>query len=117
MPISILVVEKDPLLRSTIARMLESLQHSITDVDHAEAALLLLHNVRFEIVVVGLSREDPDGAVIAREAKALQLELKIIVASGRLQVGEVSPLIDALQCKPFTIQQFDKTIKLLTDTK
>lgn len=116
MPLSILVVEKDPLIRSTIACMLESLQHSVTEVDHAEAALLLLHNARFEIVVVGLSRDDPDGAVIAYEAKALQPELKIIVASGRLQEVDVSPLIDAFQVKPFTIQQIDKTIKLLTDT-
>ena len=108
---AILVVEKDALTRGTILNMLEAMGYRAVGVDDTQKALGALHGVYFDVVMCGLSHDDPEGSIVAYEAKALQGHLKVIVISGRGRETDFAPLVDAFVPKPFTLQSIDHAIK------
>lgn len=111
MTIAVLVIEKDDLTRETILYMLEAMKYRAVGVQATQNALGALHGVHFDVVMCSLSHDDPEGSLIAYEAKALQEHLKVIVISGRGREKDFAPLVDAFVPKPFTLQAIDHAIK------
>ncbi|WP_208281745.1 hypothetical protein [Massilia oculi] len=111
MTIAVLVIEKDALTRETILYMLEALNYRAVGVEGTENALGALHGVHFDVLMCSLSHDDPEGRIVAYEAKALQEHLKVIVISGRGREKDFAPLVDAFVPKPFTLQTIDHAIK------
>jgi DNA-binding NtrC family response regulator len=111
MTIAVLVIEKDAPTCETILSMLEALKYRAVGTQAAQNALGALHGVHFDVVMCSLSHDDPEGSLIAYEAKALQEHLKVIVISGRGREKDFAPLVDAFIPKPFTLQAIDHAIK------
>lgn len=113
MPLSVLVVENDPLTRQTIVHMLDSLQYNVHGVDSAALASGFLKSVAFDVMVLSLTFMDPDGDALAMSAKAVQPHLKVIVVSGRYAPEVLKPHVDAFVQKPFGIKSINDAIQHL----
>jgi DNA-binding response OmpR family regulator len=113
MPLSVLVIEDDDLTRLSIVYMLDALKYHVVDAKNVDSALTILAGVQFDIVVVSLARNDPDGALFAQEAKLLQPLIKIVVVSGRREQATLNGLIDGFVQKPFSLSQIDEAIKTM----
>jgi DNA-binding response OmpR family regulator len=111
MPISVLVVEKDPLTRETLVYMLEAMKYTVVAVESARMAYQILDSVYFDALVVSLNVSDPDGVGIAMDAKAYQRRIKIIVVSGRYRPDSLHARVDGYVEKPFSLKQIDDAIK------
>lgn len=115
MKLSILVIENDELTRLSIVYMLDSLNYRVAHVKDQDAALSILQSVLFDVVILSLPREDPDGELFAAETKLLQPLIKVIVVSGGVrQKTNLSLLIDKFVKKPFSLLQIDEAIKRVT---
>jgi DNA-binding response OmpR family regulator len=73
----------------------------------------MLRGVWFDVMVVSLASDDPDGQNIAWEAKALQSHLKVVVVSGIPRTGTLDSTVDAFLQKPFTLDQINAVVKTL----
>lgn len=112
MKLSILVIENDELTRLSIVYMLDSLNYRVAHVKDQDTALSILQSVLFDVVILSLPREDPDGELFAAETKLLQPLIKVIVVSGGVrQKTNLSLLIDKFVKKPFSLLQIDEAIK------
>ncbi|WP_036169180.1 response regulator [Massilia sp. 9096] len=111
MPISVLVVEKDPLTRETLVYMLETLKYVTVAVGSARMVYDILDSVHFDALLVSLDLSDPDGVGIAMDAKAYQRSIKVVVVSGRYRPDSLHSLVDGYVEKPFTLKQIDDAIK------
>lgn len=111
MPLSVLVIEDDDLTRLSIVYMLDALKYHVVDAKTIDAALAMLAGVWFDVIVVSLARDDPDGALFAQEAKLLQPLIKVVVVSGVREQATLSGLIDGFVQKPFSLSQIDEAIR------
>lgn len=93
--------------------MLDALKYHVVDAKNVDSALTMLAGVWFDVAVVSLARNDPDGAFFAQEAKLLQPLIKIVVVSGRREQATLSGLIDGFVQKPFSLSQIDEAIKTM----
>lgn len=116
MPITVLVVEEDALTRETLVYMLEALKYNAFAISNAESAVGALHAVFYDVLLISLTPEDQDGAVLAQQAKQLQPHIKAIVVSGR-QPDALKPSVDAFVQKPFSLNQIDTAIKAVLASK
>jgi DNA-binding response OmpR family regulator len=110
---SVLVVESDPLTRLTLVYMLDALKYRVIDAKDHDIALNMLRGVWFDVMIVSLASNDPDGQSIAWEAKALQSHLKVVVASGISRARTLDSTVDAFLQKPFSLDQIDAVVKTL----
>lgn len=111
MSISVLVVEKDPLMRETLVCMLEAMKCTAVPVESTRMAYEVLGAVIFDVLVVGVSRSDPDGVGIAMDAKSYQRNIKVLVVSGHYRPDCLRSLVDIYLQKPFTLGQIDSAVK------
>jgi DNA-binding NtrC family response regulator len=117
MPQLVLVAEKDELTRLTILYMLDSLGYVAVGAQDIGEMYHLMEHLVFNLMIVSLTVHDPDGELIASEAKAKQPKLKVIVASGHYPDSPLKPSIDAFIQKPFSVQQMGEAIKKVLRTE
>jgi len=111
MPRSVLVVEKDDLARLIIAYMVNAMGYRAAEANSHESALGALNGVWFNTIIVAPAVGDPDGRLVAWEAKALQPHIKVIMVSGGGQTNsDAVPYVDAYVAKPFTLEQIKAAI-------
>lgn len=116
MPLSILAIEKDELLRQCLLDMVQALDHHAVDAQNVATALDMMPGVWFDIVLLSLPFDDPSGAEFAKRAKTILPLLKVIVIGGGTQQKTPSGVIDAFLNKPFSLDQLDAVIKALRPT-
>ncbi len=113
---TILVVEDEAAVRTTVRRQLETLGHKVQVADSAAAALPLLRGpeppeVLLTDVVLGAGMNGIDLAVAAREARP---GLPVVFLSGFTAVPEAQERIKALGApllsKPSTLSQLDRAL-------
>jgi len=78
----VLLVEDDALIRMSTAEMLTDLGHDVTEAEDGPAALALLKNARFDVLLTDLSLPGMAGDELAARAIVQQPGLGIIFASG-----------------------------------
>jgi DNA-binding response OmpR family regulator len=114
-PVSVLLVEDEPVLLRTTQRLLEHRGFSVVGVDTAEAALDLLSSGRsFDLLMtdVGLRREN--GMELARRARLSRPALRVLFVSGSdaASVGlECHAGPDAFLEKPYTGRELDDRLR------
>jgi len=84
-PSCLLLVEDDPLVRDTVALMLEEDGFEVVEADNAQAALLLIRDglqARMIVTDVDLG-PGPSGVDLADELHRIRPELRIIFITGR----------------------------------
>ena len=87
-PLSVLVVDDDPLVLSNTAAMLEDIGHSVVTAGSGEAALAELHNRHFDLMVTDHAMPRMTGAQLVRQTAAAYPGMPIIIASGFAELPE-----------------------------
>lgn len=79
---TVLVVDRDSLLRKTMCLMLEEIGHTGIPMPTFAKALSALHGVAFDVVLVRVGSREPEESVFMMDAKILQPRLRIIMVTG-----------------------------------
>jgi len=105
---NVLLIDDESIPRQAIALTLARSGHTVSEAANGEAAIDLLSEQRFDVVVTDLHMPEPDGMEILRLAQSLSPRPAIIVMSGRvaeLQAADLLQLFglgaDAVLAKPF----------------
>jgi len=116
----ILLVEDDPLFRTIIARMVEHLGFGIATADTGKAALELLRNRRFDLVLLDVEMPDMDGYTTMEEIRTNCPEtaaIPIIMITGNEKPQQAPQSLlkgaNSFLQKPFTEKQLLNEIETL----
>jgi DNA-binding NtrC family response regulator len=80
--LNILVVDDDPVVRSSCRRILEAEGHSVTIASGAQEALAALQGAFCHLLLVDVIMPEYDGLYLIGHARARQPDLPILVMSG-----------------------------------
>ena len=114
---SILVVDDNEQLRSTIRRGLTLAGHDVTEAANGRAALALLVGARFDLILTDIVMPDMEGLELTRLIRKQDATAKVIAMSGGGRGTADDYLAFATRFgatatlqKPFTIEDLTKTI-------
>ena len=110
-------MEDDALIQVSTAEMLETLGHTVTAVDDADAALRALGSETVDVLFTDVGLPGRSGLDLAREALRNRPRLRVIVASGYggdVRVGQGEAGLDAVFLpKPYNLSGIRKAFKAL----
>ncbi len=102
----ILFVEDDPTLRMLTGEVMEELGHEVSLCESAEAAIDLLEQRRFDVLVTDVGLAGMSGIELVRQAKARDAALSVVIASGYAINARDEGLDDLrTMLKPYDIHQ------------
>ena len=102
-PLTILVVDDDPMVRLNTAEMLEDVGHRVVQAASGPEALALLGGTPgIEVVVTDFAMPDMTGVQLAGEIRARRPHMPIVLASGYLELEEVMVSDLPRLAKPFS---------------
>ncbi len=107
---AVLVVDDDPLVRMVGAEMMADLGFEVLESDSGAAALRVLEERRDVVLLLtDVRMPGMDGVELARRAKELRPEMKVIFVSGYTAPhGRLpAPLLD----KPFGHEQLERVVE------
>ncbi len=116
-PISVLFVDDDAMVLSSIRRCLTRVGFNVTAVDSAEAALVAAANRRFDVVITDHHMPTMTGAELIDRLLASDPSLRnrIILTSGDLCNDKTEALLARTGCrglqKPFQVAELALMIK------
>jgi CheY-like chemotaxis protein len=104
-PLSVLVVDDEPEVGESVARMLRALHHDVTAVTSGEAALKAVVSRRYDIVLTDLSMPKMSGLEVARRIGALASGARVILMTGWGAEEETEPAdgVSLVLGKPVTL--------------
>ncbi|RVT93354.1 cell cycle two-component system response regulator CpdR [Sphingomonas crocodyli] len=107
MTIRILLAEDDDSMREYLSRALEKTGYSVTTVDRGTAALPLLENQRFDLLLTDIVMPEMDGIELAQRASVLAPDMRVMFITGfaavALKNGQTPPDAKVLS-KPFHLR-------------
>ena len=115
-PAHIVIVEDEPVTRSTLASYLGSFGYQISECDSAEKAEKILAQNTADLLIADINLQGKDGLEITRELRA-RSEIGIILLSGR--TDDVDRIVglelgaDDYVCKPFNRRELLARVKNL----
>jgi two-component system, cell cycle sensor histidine kinase and response regulator CckA len=115
-PVSILVVDDEPMVRSLLVKLLSLRGHSVTEAASGPEGLDHLDSKTFDIVFTDHGMPDMNGRQFARLARERIGDVPIVLLTGDTEVGSVDGDVTAVMAKPFKLEQLDDTIRKLVDT-
>ena len=101
-PISVLIVEDEVLIRSLVADCLSESGFAVHEARTGDEALDLLSSGA-EVDVLFTDIELPgsiDGAKLAERARQMRPELSVVYASGAVRAGDIRPLVPRSRFMP-----------------
>ncbi len=105
--VRILLAEDDASMRAYLARALERTGYAVTSVDRGTAALALLHEDSFDLLLTDIVMPEMDGIELAQRAAAIAPAMRVMFITGfaavALRAGAVSPQAKVLS-KPFHLR-------------
>jgi CheY-like chemotaxis protein len=108
----VLVVDDEPLIGSTLVRLMMHLGQHAVAVTLPEEALRLVESEpqRFALVVTDMSMPTMTGSELARALRALRPELRVVLSSGSDFVLAGTPFDDVLP-KPYTVSTLSEMLQ------
>lgn len=97
-PAHILVVDDEEPIRLTMADLLRRRGHDVTTAEHGEAALALIHQRHYDLLLLDLKMPGLSGIEVAKRARARQPEAAIIILTGH---GSLDSALDGLHVGVF----------------
>lgn len=103
----ILLAEDDPSMREYLARALERSGYAVVAVDRGTAALPLLENERFDLLLTDIVMPEMDGIELAQRAAVLNPRMRVMFITGFAAValkGQQTPPNARVLSKPFHLR-------------
>ena len=118
--IRILLAEDDQVMREYLARALERSGYAVVAVDRGTAAVPLLEQQRFDLLLTDIVMPEMDGIELARRATELDPDLKVMFITGfaavALNPDSKAPKDAKILSKPFHLRELvDEVGKMLED--
>lgn len=115
-PVTILLVDDEPLIRLLGQELLESLGYRVVTAGDGPEALQLYRRLgRVDLVVLDYSLPGGNGGQLLQEFKAADQGLRVLVASGFFAPQDVARLREkgaaGLICKPFRLAELQEKIQ------
>lgn len=111
-----LLVDDDPFLRMLISDILRDMGHEPVEAAEPDAALAMLHDDTFDVLLTDMRLPFMDGAELAMRARKAYPNLRVIYATAysesRLPDLSADPLARYLR-KPFGQEELDATFRSL----
>jgi len=106
-PLRLLVVDDDPAVRATTARLLEAVGHSVDSVSHGTTALAAIAAEPFDLAIVDFAMPGMNGAELLQKARLVRPDLRSLVISGFSDTEAlIASGVDApILAKPFSSDQ------------
>ena len=105
--IRILLAEDDESMRLYLARALERVGYDVTAVDRGTAAVPLLENERFDLLLTDIVMPEMDGIELAQRAAEIAPDVRVMFITGfaavALKAGRRAPDAKVLS-KPFHLK-------------
>lgn len=105
--IRILLAEDDQVMREYLARALEKSGYAVTAVDRGTAALPLIEEEEFDLLLTDIVMPEMDGIELAQRAGELRPKLRVMFITGfaavTLKAGKAMPQARVLS-KPFHLR-------------
>ena len=105
--VRILLAEDDASMRAYLARALERTGYAVTSVDRGTAALALLQEESFDLLLTDIVMPEMDGIELAQRAAVCAPAMRVMFITGfaavALRAGAVSPQAKVLS-KPFHLR-------------
>ena len=114
----LLVIDDDPSCRTTLARLLQKLDHTVETVETGSAGLALLRQKPVDLVLTDLMMPGLSGWDVARLAKAMHPRLPVVLVTGCAHtISSDQPerqFVDAILTKPCGATGMQAVIGALT---
>ena len=105
--IRILLAEDDQVMREYLSRALEKSGYAVTAVDRGTAALPLVEQEEFDLLLTDIVMPEMDGIELAQKASELRPKLRVMFITGfaavTLKAGKSMPQARVLS-KPFHLR-------------
>jgi two-component system cell cycle response regulator CpdR len=116
--IRILLAEDDNAMRQYLERALERAGYSVASVDRGTAALPLLEQERFDLLLTDIVMPEMDGIELAQRAGAIAPDMRVMFITGfaavTLKAGKAVPQAKVLS-KPFHLRDLVLEVDRLFD--
>ncbi|MBA2920065.1 response regulator [Sphingomonas sp. MAH-20] len=116
--IRILLAEDDQAMRVYLERALERAGYSVTAVDRGTAALPLIEQERFDLLLTDIVMPEMDGIELAQRAGAIAPDMRVMFITGfaavTLKAGKAVPQAKVLS-KPFHLRDLVLEVDRLFD--
>lgn len=91
----ILIVDDDPDVGDTLARLIEPLGHEVVRVTDGHAALDRLRRDRYDLVIVDVVMPEMNGLEVMRKIRAIDPTVRLVALTGTgLDFSDVLPEVD-----------------------
>ena len=97
-PAQILVVDDEEPIRVTMRDLLQRRGHTVTMAEHGEAALALIHQRPFDLLLLDLKMPGLSGIDVAKRARERQPEVAILMLTGH---GSLDSALDSMHLGVF----------------
>ena len=118
--IRILLAEDDNVMREYLTRALERSGYFVTSVDRGTAALPLLQDERFDLLLTDIVMPEMDGIELAQKASAIGPAMRVMFITGfaavALQGGRTAPEAKLLS-KPFHLKDLVMEVDRMFQTE
>ena len=118
--IRILLAEDDTAMRQYLERALERAGYSVTAVDRGTAALPLIEQERFDLLLTDIVMPEMDGIELAQKASAIDPAIHVMFITGfaavALQGGRTAPEAKLLS-KPFHLKDLVMEVDRIFQTE
>ncbi len=118
MMIRILLAEDDSVMREYLTRALERSGYAVTAVDRGTAALPLITEERFDLLLTDIVMPEMDGIELAQKAQELAPGMRVMFITGfaavTLKAGNTMPQARVLS-KPFHLRDLVLEVERLFD--
>ncbi|TCP30732.1 response regulator [Sphingomonas sp. BK235] len=116
--IRILLAEDDAVMREYLTRALERSGYAVTAVDRGTAALPLITEQRFDLLLTDIVMPEMDGIELAQKAQELAPGMRVMFITGfaavTLKAGNTMPQARVLS-KPFHLRDLVLEVERLFD--
>lgn len=118
--IKILLAEDDDSMRLYLARALERVGYEVVSVDRGTAALPLVEEGRFDLLLTDIVMPEMDGIELAQKAAAIAPGMRVMFITGfaavALKAGKAAPDAKVLS-KPFHLRDLVAEVDRLFQTE
>lgn len=94
MPARILVIDDEQNIRGALAKLLEKAGHEVTAADSGDAALPLLHEAAFDLVISDLKMVGASGMDVLQQCKHCQPDTEVVLLTA---YGTIQSAVEAIK--------------------